>query len=366
MIDPHNLNRLPPPVVIEQVLIDKTPINSQQTITMRPGQSDLEIHYAGLSLTAPEKVRFKYKLDGYDRDWIDAKDRRVAYYPQVSPGNYTFRVMAANNDGFWSTQDATLQLTVIPPFWRTWWFTALAVLALAALAFAIYKRRIQQLDRARRAQEDFSKQLIASQEGERKRIAGELHDSLSQNLVVIKNRAWLSLQEPDNHRNVLEQMEEIADAADQSLGEVREIAYNLRPFQIDRLGLTSAIESLVAKVDRPDLHFVAELENIDKVLAPEMEINLYRIVQEGINNIIKHSAATEGLIKIKRGPGSIEVTIQDNGQGFDPHMSRSSDSSNGSGFGLIGITERARILGGVPVIQSAPGQGTRIEIKVGV
>jgi len=365
IIDPNNLNKLPPPVVVEQVLVDKAKVDSRQMITMRPGQSDIEIHYAGLSLTAPEKVRFKYKLDGYDRDWVDAQERRVAYYTQVAPGSYTFRVMAANNDGVWSTHDASILLTVIPPFWRTWWFSFLGVLLLTAVILGLYQRRIQQLQRARQAQEEFSKQLIASQEGERKRIAGELHDSLSQNLVVIKNRAWLSLQEPDNHQNVLEQMEEIADAAEQSLGEVREIAYNLRPFQIDRLGLTSAIESLVAKVDSPDQRFTAELDNIDGLLLPEMEINLYRIVQESINNIIKHSAATAALISINRSQALIDVSIEDNGRGFDPNVSRAGESTR-SGFGLTGITERARILDCVPVIQSAKGQGTRIKLRIAV
>src|SRR5436190_35430 len=194
MIDPNRLNLLPQPTVIEQVLVDKVAVDSRQTITMRPGQSDLEIHYAGLNLTAPEKVRFKYKLEGYDRDWVDAKDRRVAYYPQVAPGSYTFRVMAANPEGVWSTQDATIQLTIIPPFWRTWSFTVWMALVLAAVIVYLYQRRVRQLQRARQAQEEFSKQLIASQEGERKRIAGELHDSLGQELLIIKNRAALSLK----------------------------------------------------------------------------------------------------------------------------------------------------------------------------
>jgi signal transduction histidine kinase len=364
VIDPNNLNRLPPPVYIEEVLIGQKPANAGAPIEVRPGQGDLEIHYTGLSFIAPEKVRFKYQLEGYDRDWVEARERRVAYYTSMPPGSYTFRVMASNNDGVWSTQAAAIQIVAIPPFWRTWWFSFWVVLVLTSIVVALYQWRVRQLDSARRAQEEFSKQLIESQEGERKRIAGELHDSLSQNLVVIKNRAWLSLQEPENHQNVLEQMEEIADAAEQSLGEVREIAYNLRPFQIDRLGLTSAIESLVAKVDSPDLRFVAELDNIDKLLLPEMEINLYRIVQEGINNIIKHSEATEAHIRIKRHQDLIGIAIEDDGKGFDPNIPRSGETGNGSGFGLLGIAERARIMGSVPVIQSAVGQGTRIEIKL--
>jgi signal transduction histidine kinase/ligand-binding sensor domain-containing protein len=364
MITPNRLNSLPPPINIEQVLIGRKPVDEQKLIEVRPGQGDLEIHYTGLSFTAPEKMHFRYKLEGYDGDWVEAGTRRVAYYTNIAPGTYTFRVTGANNDGVWSTQDATAQFKVIPPFWRTWWFIACVALMFCAISFLLYRRRIQQLERARRLQEEFSQQLIESQERERKRIAGELHDSLSQNLVVIRNRAWLSLQEPEDFKTGIEQMEEIADAAEQSLAEVREIAYNLRPFQIDRLGLTTALESLVAKADTPELRFTSQLDNIDKLLSPDLEINLYRIVQEGINNIIKHSAASESLIRITRGKNLIEVLIQDNGRGFDLNSVRSGPTANGGGFGLVGITERARILGSAPVIHSIPGQGTKIVIKI--
>jgi hypothetical protein len=110
-IDPNKLNLLPPPVAIEQVLIGQTSMDSTRQVEVRPGAGDLEIHYAGLSLTAPEKMRFKYKLDGYDQNWVDAGTRRIAYYTNTAPGRYTFRVMASNNDGVWSTQDATLRLS---------------------------------------------------------------------------------------------------------------------------------------------------------------------------------------------------------------------------------------------------------------
>ena len=156
-------------------------------------------------------MRFRYKLEGYDNDWVEAGTRRVAYYTNIAPGTYSFKVMGANNDGVWSTEQATVQFTVIPPFWRTWWFLAFVVLVLSSISVLLYRWRIQQLKQAQRAQEEFSKQLIESQERERKRIAGELHDSLSQNLVVIKNRAWLSLQEPENFKNGIEQMDKLDD-----------------------------------------------------------------------------------------------------------------------------------------------------------
>ena len=365
MIDPNKLNTLPPPVVVEQVLLDKTPVESHQTVTMRPGQSDLEIHYAGLSLTAPEKVRFKYKLEGYDRDWVDAKDRRVAYYTQVAPGAYTFRVMAANNDGVWSTQDSTIQLTVIPPFWRTWWFVSFILLGLIVSAVFAYKRRISKLKRANAAQQAFSRQLIESQESERKRIAAELHDSLGQQLLVIKNRALLALHTAESHQEAVGELNEISDATSLALDEVREIAYNLRPFQIDQLGLTKALESMLKKVAHASgIEFSIKMDSIDGLYSKEAEINIYRIVQESANNIVRHSEATKADVEIKRDARGVTLRVNDNGQGF------SHDSTNGlrhgAGLGIAGISERARILGGKHEVHSAPGGGTTIIIKLGV
>src|SRR5205085_667494 len=132
---------------------------------------------------------------------------------------------------------------VLPPFYRTWWFLSLALVAIIRSAFLVHRQRISRLQRAHAAQEEFSRRLIESQESERKRIAAELHDSLNQSLVIIKNRAVLSLTTPDNQERTTEQLNEIADAATQAIDEVREIAYNLRPYHLDRLGLTKAIEA---------------------------------------------------------------------------------------------------------------------------
>ena len=361
MIDPNRLNLLPQPTVIEQVLVDKVAVDSRQTITMRPGQSDLEIHYAGLNLTAPEKVRFKYKLEGYDRDWVDAKDRRVAYYPQVAPGSYTFRVMAANPEGVWSTQDATIQLTVIPPFWRTWLFTVWVALVLAAVIVYLYQRRVRQLQRARQAQEEFSKQLIASQEGERKRIAGELHDSLGQELLIIKNRAALSLKLLGDTERAKEQIQQIAGTASQAITEVRQIAYDLRPYHLDEIGLSQSLEELIERIANAyPIKFTSHIDNIDGLLSNEAAINLYRIVQEGLNNIVKHSEASAAGLLVRKTPRQIEMVIEDNGKGF----SRTSGTARRPGFGLTGLTERARILGGTLSIDSLPDKGTTLKLNL--
>ena len=373
VIDPANVPHNPqaPQVLVETVLIDQARASFQSGVTLRPQQTNLEIQYTGLSFIKPEHVRFKYKLAGRDADWLEVGTRRTAYFSYLPPGDYTFRVTAANSDGVWNETGAQLRIVVLPPFYRTWWFRVLVTLSLIGAAVLFYRRRVAQLERARVAQEEFSRRLIESQEHERQRLAAELHDGLSQNLVIIKNRALLSLQHQDDPERLCEQIEEIAETADESLAAARELAHNLRPFQIDRLGLTKALEALVRKAaSAQPLQFTCQVDPLEGLLSPELEINLYRVVQESINNLLKHAAATTAGLTITRAPHWLAVTIQDNGRGFsiadcglqiaDSNMRH----PQSGGFGLLGLTERARILGCVPVINSAPGQGTRIELRI--
>jgi signal transduction histidine kinase/streptogramin lyase len=374
VIDPDNLksNEIAPPVYIEQVLVSDTAVGPQQKVEVRPGQGDLEIHYTGLSLVAPEKMLFKYKLEGYNKEWVDAGTRRVAYYTNISPGSYTFRVMASNNDGVWSTEDANIQITVIPPFWRTWWFLTLLVLAMvlavagivAGAAILVHKRRIAKLQRAHAAQKVFSSQLIESQESERKRIAAELHDSLGQNLLVAKNSALLGLDMVEEGSRAKKQFDEISALTSQALEEVREITHNLRPYHLDQLGLREALEFMLEKVtSSSEIRFSFEIDQIDGIFSKEAEMNMYRVVQEGINNIVKHSGATEAKVALKRDGRLVQLLIEDNGKGFTSKANTSNERRR-RGFGLTGISERARMLGGKEVIDSVPGQGTRITVSL--
>jgi signal transduction histidine kinase len=361
VVDPTMVNQLPPPVHIEQMLADKISVDLSQPIEIAPGQKDLEIHYTALCFTAPEKVRFKYQLEGYDETWVDAGARRTAYFTHLPPGAYRFRVIAVNNDGVWNMDGASLQFEQLPPFWQTWWFWSLAIAGVGSLAALAYHQRVSQLKQAKTAQEEFSRRLIELQEDDRKRIASELHDSLSQSLVIIKNRALHSLQTPEKPELAFEQMEEIVESASQALTEVRQMAYDLRPFQIDRLGLTKAIEAMVRKVaNSNELNMTTDLDLIDGLLPSALEIHLYRIVQESLNNIIKHAEATEASVTIKKNSQLMELTIQDNGKGFDPDLT----TNDRSGFGWINMRERVRILGAILSIQSAPGQGTTVIVRV--
>jgi ligand-binding sensor domain-containing protein len=231
-------NRLPPPVVIEDLTVDGHAADFRAGIKIKPGQENLEIQYTALSLVKSQQVRFRYRLVGLDPTWINAGARRTAYYSRIPPGSYTFRVIAANSDGIWNLEGAGLAVQVLPPFYSTWWFRLLSALILAALVYLIWRQRTAQWERRQATQRAFSRELLASQERERKRIAAELHDSTGQRLIVIKNLALLRLQNLNGNLAEREQVEEICTEASSAIAEVREISHDLRPYQLDRLGLT--------------------------------------------------------------------------------------------------------------------------------
>ncbi|HYW73033.1 MAG TPA: two-component regulator propeller domain-containing protein [Pyrinomonadaceae bacterium] len=365
VVDPAAIltNPLPPPVVIEEALLDGKTIDLKGTIQINPGQENLEIRYTCLSFIKSENVRFKYQLAGVDKDWVEAGTRRSAYYAHLPPGAYTFRVIAANSDGVWNNEGTSLGFRVRPPFWRTWWFLSLVTLFVFGGAVLVYERRLVRLRRAHKAQESFSRQLIESQEQHRKRVAGELHDSLGQSLAIIESRAALSLSQPEDHEKAIEQMGEISAAAIHAIDEVREIAYNLRPYQLDRLGLTRALETMLNRtVDSNAIKLSLEIDQVDGIFEKESEINLYRIVQESVGNILKHADATEAKVAIKKDKTEVEILIQDNGKGFNPEAASLGEPGRG-GFGLFGIAERVRMMKGQQVIRSAPGAGTTITVK---
>lgn len=366
VVDPREIrsSELPPPVAIEEFILNNEPIVFRKDAQISVGVESFEIHYTGLSFVRPEQVRFKYKLEGLDKDWVDAGTRRTAYYSHVPPGNYMFTVMAANSDGVWNTSGAFVGINVAPPFWRTWWFYVLALLGTLALGVFLYRRRTSQLNKRHAAQQAFSKQLIESQERERKRIAGELHDSLGQNLLVIKNRAQMGLILPDDAERARKQLNEISATAAQSIEEVREIAYNLHPYQLDSLGLTKAIEAMLKKVEHiSGIRFSASIDNVDNALPVASEINLFRVVQESINNIVKHSGASEATVSIRKAFPFIHLNVSDNGKGFS-HAASVINAASSNGLGLRGIDERVRILGGKCLIESAPDKGTSISVAI--
>jgi signal transduction histidine kinase/ligand-binding sensor domain-containing protein len=367
VVDPKNVRprSQPPPVHLESVTGDDRLLKLRAArgshpaaVVIPPRVTRVGFHYTGLSFSAPDKLRFRYRLEGYDEHWVNAGAAREAVYTRLPAGTYRLRVTATNKDGVANETGATLAVTVVPPWWQSWWFRATAMAGLTGMVFGIYELRVVQHKKARAVQESFARRLIESQEKERKRLAHELHDSLGQSLQVIKGRTQLAARQISNPAQCAQQFEEIDDTVSRAIQEVRAISHALRPAELDQLGLTKAIEWMVENVSvSSTAHFASELENLDGVFSPEMEISLYRIIQEGLNNVVKHAAATEVILELKRESNAVRFSLLDDGRGF----LKTNWKSNG-GLGLESIAERAKFLGGTFEIQSAPGKGTRLTV----
>jgi signal transduction histidine kinase len=236
----------------------------------------------------------------------------------------------------------------------------LCVLAATGIIFLVFQIRERELKRRQLAQQEFSRRLLTSQEDERKRIASEMHDSLGQYLLAIKNWALFGLNSVTTENPAREHLNEISDASSLALDEVREIAHNLRPYQLERLGLTNALEYMLKRLKKAPIVFSASIENVDGRLSKESEINFYRIVQECVSNIMKHSDATNAWLTIKANGNSVDLLCRDDGKGFDLAAAKNSPHS---GLGLNGMEERARILGAELRIESSSGNGTTVFVS---
>jgi signal transduction histidine kinase/ligand-binding sensor domain-containing protein len=338
----------------------------REPLELPAGSRGIEIHYTAPSFVSPEKVSFQVSLDGEDLDWSEVGNRRVAYFDELKPGDHIFQVRAANDDGLWNQNGASLSLKAIPFFWQTGLFRSLgaAIVCVVVLMWS-YRHKIN-LERKRAAQEAFTRQLILSQENERKRVAGELHDGLGQDLLLIKNRLAMLTSNGKHSPELTRQLKEISATASEAIADVRSISHALRPTALEQVGLTKAIEWMVEQnAEASTSKFSTELENIDGLLSPEMEINLYRILQEALNNVIKHAQASGVIVQIKREPAQIAVSIFDNGRGFETEHPEHNGEKQ-SRFGLTGMAQRAKVIGGKLQIQSAPGTGTRLTVEVPV
>lgn len=276
------------------------------------------------------------------------------------------REKALASINLWLRSPADAKVLSGPPWW-SWQRasaligTLLAVLTAALLWVHLLRRR---LERQKAAQIAASQQILKRLEEERRRIAANLHDSLGQVLLAIKNQTLVVLQRSSSDSAVRERLTEISTATSQAIDEVRQITHGLRPYQLDRLGLTQAMRATVSRASAGSpISFASRVEDIDGAFDKDSEIHVYRIVQEAINNILKHSAASEAAVVIKKHPDTISVSIRDNGQGFDFAALRASQA-NDLGYGLSGITERMRILGGRFLLESKPGEGTSLNLEI--
>ena len=360
-------NTFVPPVVLTGFSVFNAPVPLPQpigradVITLSYTENFFSFDYVALSYSSSNKNQYMYKLEGLEDEWVKAGTRRVAYYTHIPPGSYVFHVKGSNNDGVWNEKGAQIAVVVTPPFWGRWWFRLIFSVMLVAGLFLFYRRRVKVLEKDRRTQQEFSLRLMESQENERKRIAAELHDSLGQDLLVIRNRALLGLKDANLSQNARDQLDQISSVATQAVNEVREIAYDLRPYQLDRLGLTKAITSITPGLATA-VKLTMDVDPIDDAVREDQSIHVYRIVQEGINNILKHAEATEAHVVIRVEATNIRITISDKGKGMSHQASNESNARRG--FGIVGINERAKVLNGTMTIDSTPGKGTTLTVTI--
>ncbi len=379
-------NPLAPPVYVTEFKVFNkplplpNPVPDNQTIELSHTQNFFTFEFVALNYTAPENNQYAYMLEGFDHAWNYVPARqRYAGYTNLDPGRYVLRVKGSNNDGYWNEHGTTITIVVTPPFWMRWWFRAGSVVLVLGVAALIYRRKVAALEKEKLRQQELSRTLIERQEEERRRIAREMHDSLGQDLLFIKNLALLTLNDSQGKETAREHAARISETASKALKSVRTISHDLRPPELDRLGLSETLRSILLNVrESTPMTVLGEIDDIDGTIPPEVEINIVRILQEGLANVIKHAGASECRVVVEKNPRAITIVIRDNGKGFQANAVIESEAPRVTsppvnapvvpyrsiGIGLTGMMERVRMLGGTMNVNSTPGNGTTITIEI--
>src|SRR5262249_4266813 len=362
VVDPRRLhiNHLAPTVLVESIVADRKAYPPSSGGRLPPLVRDLEIQYTATSLVAPEKMQFKYKLEGRDKEWNDAGNRRQAFYTDLDPGHYRFRVIASNNSGGWNEQGASLEFSVAPAYWQTWWFRALCVAALVALLYALYRWRVRQIAR------EFSVSLDA-RVAERTRIARELHDTLLQGFhgVLLKFQTVFELL-PHRAAEAKQIVASTIDQAAEAITEGRDAVQGLRISATETNDLAESIRSFADELAEEGgggkVAVRMEVIGVSRALHPIVRDEIFRIASEALRNAFRHSGAQRIEMELRYGERELRLSVRDDGRGIAPEV-LSAGGREGH-FGLHGMRERTRVIGGKLTVWSAQGSGTEIELIV--
>jgi signal transduction histidine kinase len=381
VIDPRHLlfNKLPPPVDIEQIIADRKTYDVALDGTEEGPASeggrykgkgqlrlpaltrDLQIDYTALSLAVPEKVLFKYKLEGWDPDWVDAGNRRQTFYSNLPPHKYRFRVKACNNSGVWNETGAFLDFSVAPAYYQTIWFRTLCVAVFLVLLWMLYQLRLRQLAR------EFDVGLEA-RVNERTRIARELHDSLLQGFqgLMFRLQAVRDLL-PGRASEAMQALDVALERGDKAIAEGRDTVADLRqPVMGDSdiaQALTALGEELAAQSGNGVVPCVRVLlEGKQRELNPILRDEIYRIAREALRNAFRHARAQKIEAEITYTDSEFLLHVRDDGGGIDPEVAN--QGARAGHWGLPGMRERAKSFGGKLEVWSEHGAGTEIELSV--
>lgn len=356
MIDPERIkiNSQPPPVVIEQIRIDDQSITPADRIELPSGATRLDFYFTAPSFVAPEKVRFKYRLEGFDKDWIDSGARRIAYYTNLRPGNYRFRVIASNNDGVWNETGAELGLYLKPFFYQTYGFYAVCVLALAVLGTLLYRLRVRGMQKR-----------FAAVLAERTRIAREIHDNLAQEMSGISVQLEVVARKmPAGAEAATTHLDNARRQVRHGIAEARRYVWDLRSPALENNDLRTALSETARRLtSETTVQARVEVNGTFRPLPPLVEANLLRIGQEAMNNAVKHADAQQIFVNLIFDARRVQLSVRDDGRGFNNRWATNGKAGH---FGLIGMRERAEQLGGTFSIHSTAGGGTEVVADVPV
>jgi signal transduction histidine kinase len=366
VIDPARLtiNTLPPPVHIEQVIADRQTYDRTsargESLRLPPLTRDLQIDYTALSLVAPEKMQFRYQLEGYDRNWQDVGNRRQAFYANLPPREYRFRVIAANNSGVWNEAGASLAFSVAPAYYQSTWFPVLLTGIVLALVGTAHRIRVRIVEKHQREISALNERLMKAQEQERIRIAGELHDGVMQQMLA----ATMMLGTAKRRIADISEATAAIDKVQQKLIEmgtdIRQLSHDLHPPILQEAGLPEAMRAYCQQFSASSGIVVAcDADDGAADLSRGAALALFRIVQEALGNAAKHARAKRIAVRLTRSAEAVSLVVSDDGAGFDPGQLGAT-----GGLGLVMMRERATQLNGTFEFDSAPGRGTTIRVVI--
>jgi signal transduction histidine kinase/ligand-binding sensor domain-containing protein len=360
MVDPSRLSQkaLPAMTYIESIIVDRKEFAVTDKLNLGPHLRDLQIDYTSPTFTIPQRVKFRYRLDNYDSDWHEAGTRRQAFFTDLPPGKYSFRVLACNSDGVWSESATKLDFSVAPAYYQTNWFRALCVAAFIILLWAAYQLRVRQL--AAR----FSMRL-EERVGERTRIARDLHDTLLQSFhgILLHFQTGINLlpERPGEARNALEKA---MHQAKRAIVEGREAIQGLRSSVVESNDLALAMRTLGEELaaNANSVAFQVNVEGPPRNLHPILRDEVYRITGEAMRNAFRHADAKQIEVEIHYDERQLRVRVRDDGKGIDPKLL--SDDGREGHFGLRGMRERAKLIGGKLTVWSELEAGTEVELSI--
>jgi signal transduction histidine kinase len=356
-VDPAHfpVNEVPPPVVVERFAVD----DAEQAfhaadLKVPAGHNHFQFDYAGLSFVAPQKVRYRYKLEGFDHEWTEAGSRRTAYYTNIPPGGYSFRVQAANNDGVWNEDGTALQFQLLPHFYQTVWFYV--VLAVAAIGLILLALKLRLL----RAEREFTAVL-----GERNRIAREIHDTLAQGYVGISVQLEVlsELLRHNKAEKAAKQLDTVRGYVREGLTDARQSIWALRSQDNDEATLPVRMRRLVETNGGHGLDAKFGIYGAYRPMPPGTESEILRIAQEALHNVKKHAGAGSVKVQLEYSRNEIALEIRDDGRGFAAANNGAPIDSPPGHYGLMGMRERAAAIGGTLEVTSEPGAGTAVRLR---